>query len=66
MLLTADGLSRPVTLAQLREAAEPEPYFDWSFKADFNGTYNSGNTESENTLLFADGSVKWGDHRQGG
>ncbi len=63
VLLTEDGESRPVTLAELNEAAEPEPYFDWSLKADFNGAYNSGNTDSESTMLFADGSVKWGDHR---
>jgi putative salt-induced outer membrane protein YdiY len=63
VLLTPEGASIPITLAQLAEAKEPEPYFDWSLKADFNGAYNSGNTDSENTLLFADGSVKWGDHR---
>ncbi|MEM1114323.1 MAG: DUF481 domain-containing protein [Pseudomonadota bacterium] len=63
VLLTADGESRPIALNELAEAAEPEPYFDWSLKTDLNGTYNSGNTDSESTLIFADGSVKWGDHR---
>mgnify|MGYP001816114337 CR=1 FL=1 len=63
ILLTPEGASVPVALAQLAEATEPEEYFEWSLKADVNGTYNSGNTDSDNTLLFTDGSVKWGEHR---
>jgi putative salt-induced outer membrane protein len=63
VLLTSGGNSMPITLAQVAEATEPEEYFEWSLKADMNGTYNGGNTDSENTLLFADSSVKWGDHR---
>ncbi len=63
VLLTTAGASIPITLAEVAEATEPEAYFEWSLKADVNGTYNSGNTDSENTLLFADGSVKWGEHR---
>ena len=63
VLLSEDGSTQGIELAQLAEASEPAPYFDWALKTAFNGAYNSGNTDSESTLLFADGGVKVGDHR---
>lgn len=63
VLITEDGLERPIALTDLAEAVEPDPYRDWGLKADFNATYNSGNTDSKNTLLFIDGFYKQGDHR---
>ncbi len=63
VIVAPDGTERPVLLSQLAEATEPEAYFDWSLKADLNASYNSGNTDSENTLFFVDGGIKWGEHR---
>lgn len=65
-VLVIDGAERPVTLAEIAEASEPVAYFDWGANVDFNATYNDGNTNSRNTLLFAQGNMKIGDHRQFG
>ncbi len=66
VLIAADGAVLPISLSQVAEATEPEDYFDWNLKVDLNASYNSGNTDSENTLMFIDGGVKWGEHRHRG
>lgn len=65
-VLIIDGVERPVSLAEIAEATEPEAYFDWGANVDLNATYNDGNTDSRNTLLFAQGNMKVGDHRHFG
>lgn len=65
-VLLVDGAPRPFTLAEIAEAKEPDPYFDWSANVDLNASYNSGNTDSENTLIFGAGTMKVGDHRHYG
>jgi putative salt-induced outer membrane protein YdiY len=62
-VLIIDGVERPVSLTDIAEAAEPEDYFDWGANVDWNTTINQGNTDSRNTLIFAKGNVKFGDHR---
>jgi putative salt-induced outer membrane protein YdiY len=62
-VLIIDGVERPVNLMDIAEAAEPEDYFDWGANVDWNTTINQGNTDSRNTLIFAQGNVKFGDHR---
>jgi putative salt-induced outer membrane protein YdiY len=62
-VLIIDGVERPVSLLDIAEAKEPEEYFDWGAEVDWNTTINSGNTDSQNTLIFAQGKVKFGDHR---
>ncbi len=65
-VLVVDGAPRPVVLTEIAEAKEPEAYFDWGANVDFNATINDGNTDSRNTLLFAQGNMKVGDHRHFG
>jgi hypothetical protein len=62
-VLVIDGVERPVSLMEIAEASEPEDYFDWDAKADWNTTINQGNTDSRNSLIYAQGNVKFGDHR---
>lgn len=50
-------------LSDIAEASEPDPYFEWGANVDFSATFNDGNTDSRNTLLFANGNVRHGDHR---
>ncbi len=63
-VLEVDGEQRPVVLTEIAEAREPEEYFDWSALVDFNATFNEGNTDSRNTVLYGQGDIKIGDHRQ--
>lgn len=65
-VLVIDGVERPVSLGEIAEASEPEAYFDWGANVDWNTTINDGNTDSRNTLLFAQGNMKVGDHRHFG
>ncbi|MEE4175609.1 MAG: DUF481 domain-containing protein [Xanthomonadales bacterium] len=65
-VLIIDGVERPVSLAEIAEASEPEEHFDWAASVDLNTTVNDGNTDSRNTLLFAQGNMKVGDHRHFG
>ena len=59
---TADK-SVSVPLARLFELDEPEKDFDWESNVDFSAAVNSGNTDSSNTKLRADTTVKFPDHR---
>jgi putative salt-induced outer membrane protein YdiY len=65
-VLIIDGVERPVSLAEIAEASEPEAYFDWGATVDWNTTINEGNTDSRNSLLFTQGNMKIGDHRHFG
>lgn len=65
-VLLIDGAERTVSLMEIAEMSEPDPYFDWGASVDWNTTINDGNTDSRNTLLFAQGNMKVGDHRHVG
>ncbi len=65
VLETPDG-PRNIALADVFELDEPEEYQDWNSHVDFSSSLNSGNTDSENTKLRADGMYKRGDHRHRG
>jgi len=52
-----------VSLEQIFELDEPEEDFDWESNVDFSAAVNSGNTDSSNTKLRADTTVKFPDHR---
>jgi putative salt-induced outer membrane protein YdiY len=61
--LIVDGQPRPVALSDLAEATEPEDWYDRTSHVDLNMTWNEGNTNSRNNLLFADMRLKLGEHR---
>jgi len=52
-----------VPLAQIEELDEVEDYSDWGAHVDLNTTINRGNTDSLNSKITADYSLKLGDHR---
>lgn len=52
-----------IPLAELLELDEPEKDFDWESNVEFSAALNSGNTDSVNTKLRADTTVKLSDHR---
>ncbi len=52
-----------VPLARLLELDEPEEDFDWESNVEFSAAFNSGNTDTSNTKLRADTTVKLLDHR---
>lgn len=62
-VLVVDGTERPISLADIAEAKAPEPYFQWNALVDFNASYNSGNTDSQNTLLYAQGTIRAGEQQ---
>jgi len=62
-LLVVEGSPMSVGLADLAEAVEPEEWYDRISHVDVNMTLNSGNTDSRNSLVFADTRLKLGDHR---
>jgi len=62
-VMIVDGTSRGVALTDLAEATEPEAYYDRVSHVDVNLTANGGNTDSRNTLVFADTRLRLGDHR---
>jgi len=59
---TADK-SVSVPLARLFELDEPEKDFDWESNVDFSAAINRGNTDSSNTKLRADATIKFPGHR---
>lgn len=65
-VIVVDDVERPITLTEIAEAKAPEPYFKWSALVDFNASYNSGNTDSQNTLLYSQGTIKAGEHQHYG
>lgn len=52
-----------VELVDVTLATEPEEWYDRTSHVDLNMTWNGGNTDSRNNLLFADTFLKLGDHR---
>ncbi len=50
-------------LSNMLELDEPEDYYDWESFVDLSGDLKKGNTESRNTKLRADTTLKLGDHR---
>ncbi len=62
-VMVIDGQSNPVALDQVSEAAEPQKYYNRDSRIDFSLTNNTGNTDSHNTLLYADTKLRLGDHR---
>lgn len=62
-LITAEDQSFSISLEQIFELDEPEEDFEWDSNVEFSADFNSGNTESYNTKLKADSTVKMGDHR---
>ena len=61
--LMVDGREMEVAMADLAGAAEPEPWYERTSHADVNMTWNSGNTDSRNNLVFLDTAIRTGDHR---
>jgi len=62
-IVKAGEESVSVPLAELFELDEPEDETEWDSNVEFSADFNSGNTESYNTKLKADTTVKVGDHR---
>jgi putative salt-induced outer membrane protein YdiY len=62
-LVTAGEETIAVSLAELFELDEPEDDFDWESNVEFSAAFSSGNTDSSNTKLRADTTVKFPDHR---
>lgn len=52
-----------VALGAITLAEPPEPYYERLSHVDLNLTANDGNTDSRNTLLFADTRIRLGVHR---
>ncbi len=52
-----------VPLVQIEELDEVEEYSDWEAHVDLNTTVNRGNTDSLNSKITGDYSLKLGDHR---
>jgi hypothetical protein len=61
--LLIDGVAKPVDLATVAAAVEPAPYYQRTSHAEINATFNSGNTDSQNSLVYADTRIKLGEHR---
>ena len=61
--LVIDGEPRDIPMENLVLAEEPEDYYDRTSHVDVNMTWNGGNTDSQNNLIFADTALKIGDHR---
>ncbi len=52
-----------VPLEEIFELEEPEKDFDWESNVDFSAALNRGNTDSSNTRLRADTTIKFPGHR---
>ncbi len=61
--LVVDGVAQPVDLTTVAQAVEPAPYYSRTSHAEVNATFNSGNTDSQNSLIYGDTRIKLGDHR---
>jgi hypothetical protein len=62
-IVLVGGSPMNVVLLDLEEAEKPPEWYDRVSHAELNTTINSGNTDSKNTLVFADTRLKLGDHR---
>jgi len=61
--LLVNGVAQAVDLTSVALAVQPEPYFTRTSNAEINATFNSGNTDSQSSLVYADTRMKWGEHR---
>ena len=57
------GKSVSIPLVQFFDLHEPKDDFDWESNVEFSAALNSGNTDSVNTKLRADTTVKLSNHR---
>ena len=62
-VLTVGFETLSVPLASLFDLVEPEDIFDWESNIELSGGLNSGNTDSSNSKLKGDTTLKLGDHR---
>ena len=62
-IVRSDDESVSVPLAELFELDEPEEEFDWESNVELAANINKGNTDTANTKVRADATVKFGDHR---
>ena len=62
-LLETEDETVAVPLEEVAELDEPEPYKKWDSHVNFSLNLSEGNTESLNTVLKADSTLKLGDHR---
>jgi len=62
-VLVTEGAPTSVLLENIADAEEPAEWYDRVSHVELNTTINSGNTDSQNTLVFADTRLKLGDHR---
>ncbi len=58
--LIVDGQPRDIPMEELTMATEPEPWYERTSHVDVNMTWNSGNTDSRNNLIYADTSLRTG------
>jgi len=63
LILLVDGAEQTVAIASVDSVAAPKPYYERVSHADLNMTLNSGNTDSQNVLIYADTRLRFGDHR---
>jgi putative salt-induced outer membrane protein YdiY len=61
--LIVEEKSYQISLDQIDMAEEPEPWYERDSRVDLNVTARDGNTDSSNVLLFADTTLRFGDHR---
>jgi hypothetical protein len=61
--LLVGGAAQPVDLTTVAQAVVPDPYYTRSSHVELAATFNSGNTDSQNSLIYADTRLKFGDHR---
>lgn len=62
-LITVNGESETISIAQLYELDEIDDPIEWDSNVDWSASVNTGNTESLNTKLHGDTELKIGDHR---
>jgi putative salt-induced outer membrane protein YdiY len=61
--LLVDGVATPVDITTVAQAVVPDPYYTRSSRVELAATFNSGNTDSQNSLIYADTRIKLGEHR---
>lgn len=61
--LLVDGVAQAVDITTVAQAVVPDPYYTRSSRVELAATYNSGNTDSQNSLIYADTRIKLGEHR---
>ena len=62
-LITVNGESETISIAQLYELDEIDDPIEWDSNVDWSMSLNTGNTESLNTKVHGDTELRLGDHR---